>query len=103
MPWDVAEPGDAGGFEGDGGVEATGDGPVDDGLLLLVEQRDDLPLGPDRTIQPPIRVVQKPHHRRLLLGRGHWNAYATNCSVRKSISSDAMRLDVELRRDLMTL
>ncbi|MDP2869326.1 MAG: hypothetical protein Q8O08_10900, partial [Methyloversatilis sp.] len=33
----IAEPGDAGGFEGDGGVEAAGDGAVDDGLLLFVK------------------------------------------------------------------
>ena len=81
MLTDVAEPGDAGGFEWDGGVEAclrrgfgrqaAGDGAVNDSLLLLLEQRDHLPLRPDRPLQPPVRLVQKPHHRRLLLGRGN--------------------------------
>src|SRR5688572_16739200 len=37
---DVAKPLDAGGLEAHGGVEATGHGPVDDGPLLLVEQRN---------------------------------------------------------------
>ena len=43
----VAEPLDAGGLEADVGVEAAGDGLVDDGLLLLLQQRDELPLGAD--------------------------------------------------------
>ncbi len=34
---DVVEPRDAGGFAGDIGLEAAGDGAVDDGLLLLVQ------------------------------------------------------------------
>ena len=48
----IAEPLDAGGLEGDVGVEAAGDGLVDDGLLLLLQQRDELPLGAD---VPPMR------------------------------------------------
>ena len=76
----VAEPGDAGGFEGDGGVEAAGDGAVDDGLLLLVEQRDHLPLRPDRPLQPPVRPVQKPHNRRLLGGRGRRTRMSSSSS-----------------------
>ena len=47
MRRDVAEPVDAGGFEGDVGVEAAGDGAVDDGLPLLLQQRDELLLGGD--------------------------------------------------------
>ena len=66
---DVAEPGDAGGLEGDVGVEAAGDGAVDDGLLLLVQQPDQLPLGADETVDLPVRVVQKPHDGRLFVGR----------------------------------
>ncbi|MND00924.1 hypothetical protein D3C83_197120 [compost metagenome] len=52
----------------DGRVEAASDGEVDDGLLLLVEQRDHLQLRPDRPLQPPVRPVQKPHNRSLLVG-----------------------------------
>jgi hypothetical protein len=43
----VAEPLDAGGLEADVGVKAAGDGPVDDGLLLLLQQRNEPPLGGD--------------------------------------------------------
>ena len=57
----VAEPLDAGGFEADVGVEATGDGPVDDGLLLLLQQRNELPLGADVPPDAPVYVVQVPH------------------------------------------
>src|ERR1035438_10371491 len=71
MLWNVAEPGDAGGFEVDVWVEAAGDGAVNDGLLLLVEQRDHLPLRPDRPPQSPVRPVQEPHNRRLFRGRGN--------------------------------
>ena len=70
MLWNVTKPRDTGGFEGDGGIEAAGDGAVDDGLLLLVEQRDHLPFRPDRPVQPPVRPVQKSHYRRLFGGRG---------------------------------
>ena len=38
----VAEPLDAGGLEADVGVQPPCDGPVDDGLLLLLQQRDQL-------------------------------------------------------------
>ena len=65
----VAEPGDAGGLEGDVGVEAAGDGAVDDGLLLLVQQPNQLPLGADEAVDLPVRVVQKPHDGRLFVGR----------------------------------
>ena len=34
----IAQPLDPGGLEADVGVEATGDGPVNDGLLLLLQQ-----------------------------------------------------------------
>ena len=55
----IPEPGDTGGFEFDVGVKSSGDGAVDDGLLLLVEQRDDL-----LTIS---HVVTKPLDRALAL------------------------------------
>src|ERR1039458_8737724 len=57
------------------------DGTVDDGLLLLVEQRDHLSLRPDRPLQPPVRVVQKPHYRRLLIGRGQRHALSAESVV----------------------
>ena len=54
----VAEPVDAGGLEGDVGVEAAGDGMVDDGLLLLLQQGDELALGVDVAADAPVGVVQ---------------------------------------------
>ena len=72
MRRDVAEPGDAGGLEWDVGVEAAGDGAVDDGLLLLVQQPNQLPLGADEAVDLPVRVVQKPHDGRLFVLRWKW-------------------------------
>ena len=59
--WDVAEPFDAGGFEGDVGVEAAGDGAVDDGLPLLLQQRDELLLGGDVAADAVVHVVEVAH------------------------------------------
>ena len=65
----IAEPLDARGFEAHVGVEAAGDGPVDDGLLLLLQQRDELPLGGDMAPDAPVHVVQVPDHG-ALFGEG---------------------------------
>ena len=54
----VAEPVDAGGLEGDVGVKAAGDGVVDDGLLLLLQQGDELALSVDVEADAPVGVVQ---------------------------------------------
>ena len=48
----------AGGLETDVGVQAEGDGPVDDGLLLLFQQADELPLGNDVAADAPVGVVE---------------------------------------------
>ena len=61
MPRNLAKPRNAGGLERDVGGEAAGDGAVDDGLLLLVQQPDQLALGADEAVDRPVRVVQKPH------------------------------------------
>ena len=53
----VAEPLDAGGLEADVGVEASRDGSVDDGLLLLLQQGDELALGADVPPDAPVYVV----------------------------------------------
>ena len=58
MGGDVAEPLDAGGLEGDVGVEAAGDGAVDDGLPLLLQQRDELLLGADVASDAVVDVVE---------------------------------------------
>ena len=40
-------------------VEAAGDGAVDDGLLLLLQQLDQLLLGADVAPDPPVHVVEE--------------------------------------------
>src|SRR3989442_6337654 len=59
----------AGGFDADVGVEAAGDGAVDDGLLLLPQQLDQLLLGADVALDPPVSVIQEPNYGGLL-GKG---------------------------------
>src|SRR4051794_11235507 len=54
------------------GVESARDGAVDDGLLLLVQQRDQLPLPPNRPLDLAVRVIQKPRHLRLFIQRREW-------------------------------
>src|ERR1017187_7036364 len=66
---DVAEPGDAGGFEGDVWIQTPRDGAVDDGLLLLVEQRHQLLLRSNRPLNPPVCVVKETHDSILLVAR----------------------------------
>ena len=50
----ISEPLDAGGLEADVGVEAAGDGLVDDGLLLLLQQAYELLLGVDVASDAPV-------------------------------------------------
>ena len=55
MRWHVLQPLDAGGLAGRVGlagadVDLAGDGLVDDGLLLLLQQRNQLLLGADKLI-----------------------------------------------------
>ena len=82
MRGDVAEPLDAGGLEGDVGVEAAGDGAVDDGLPLLLQQRDELLLGADVAADAVVDVVEVADDG-ALFGEG-WEATASlkvSCGV----------------------
>ena len=54
----IAQPLDPGGLEADVGVEAAGDGPVDNGLLLLLQQGDELSLGADVAADAAVGVAQ---------------------------------------------
>src|SRR6266852_3636627 len=65
----VAEPFHAGGLEADVGVEAMGDGAVDDGLLLLLQQLDQLLLGADVAPDAPVGVVEEAGNRGLFGAR----------------------------------
>ncbi|SRR6266542_3218122 len=81
----LAQPGHAGGFEPDVGVEAAGHGAVDDGLLLFVQQRDQLFLRPDVALDPTVGVVEEADdgillimgrfRKRLALQKLHWNPH----------------------------
>lgn len=50
-------------------IEAAGDSAVDDGLLLLVQQRDQLPLCPNEPVNAPVRVVEEADDGRLIIRR----------------------------------
>jgi hypothetical protein len=68
MSRNVPKPANAGRLEFDIWVKATGDGAMDDGLLLLVQQRNLLALGANGAVDIPVRLVQKPHDGGLLVG-----------------------------------
>ncbi len=55
----LPEPFHAGVLERNIGIEPAGDGTVDDGLFLLVEERDQLPLGPDGATEPAVGVIEE--------------------------------------------
>jgi len=65
----IADPVDAGGFEGRIGVEAAGHGPVDDGLLLLVQYLDQPPPIADEAADLPVKVTEKTNDQFLLVER----------------------------------
>ena len=58
MGWDVAEPFDAGGFEGDVRIQASSHRLVDDRLPLLLQQRNQLPLRLNIPPHPPVHIIQ---------------------------------------------
>ena len=69
--WNILEPLDAGGLVGRVGlasadVDPARDGLVDDGLLLLLQQRDQLLLGTDVPPNAPVRMVEEAHDGDLL-------------------------------------
>ncbi len=64
----IAEPGNAGGFEGHGRVKPSGNSTVDDDLLLFVEQRNHLALCPYGLFQLPVCPIQKTNNRNLFAG-----------------------------------
>ena len=71
MRRDLSDPLDAGGLVGRVGlagsdVDPARDGLVDDGLLLLLQQRDQLLLGADVAPDAPVRVVEEADDASLL-------------------------------------
>ena len=59
MRWHIAEPFDPRRLGADVGIEAAGDGLVDDGLLLLLQQRNQLLLGVDVAPDALVGVVEE--------------------------------------------
>lgn len=64
----LSEPWDAGVFEFDIGIEPAGDGAMDDGLFLFVEQGDGFALCPDRPVKPVVGPVEETDDGGLLGG-----------------------------------
>ena len=73
----IAEPLDAGRLEADVGVEAARDGATDDGLPLLLQQRDEATLRADVASDASVGVV-KVSYDGALLGEG-WEGEAKLC------------------------
>ena len=73
----LTQPLHAGGLEADIGIEAAGDGAVNDGLLLLLQQLDQLLLGVDVAPDAPVRMVEKSDDGGLFLDRRRNDA--TSC------------------------
>ena len=103
MLWHVAEPLDAGGLEANLGVKAADDGLVDGGLLLLLQQRDELPLGGDVAPDAPVHVVQIPHDGGLLGEGWEGNLNGLDARVSKAVSCNAIRPHVKLIGNRLTL
>ena len=87
----VAKPLDAGGLESDVGVEAAGDGLVDDGLPLLLQQRDEPPLGGDVAPDAPVHVVQVADDGGLFWEGGEGKVGATQLRIVKYSAPDGCR------------
>src|SRR5690606_21335502 len=92
----IPQPLHAGGLEADAGVEAAGDGAVDDGLLLLLQQLDQLLLGADVPPDPPVRVVQEADDGGLFGERWSRQPDRFDRGMREAIASDTVCLDVKL-------
>src|SRR4051812_584001 len=67
MRGNLAEPLQAGVFQANVRVEASGHGVVDDEPLLLIQELDELLLGPDVVPDPAIGMVEKADDRHLLI------------------------------------
>ena len=94
----VPQPLHARGLEPDVRVEAARDGAVDDGLLLLLQQRDQLLLGADVAPDPPVGVVEEADDGGLLVRAA---GPASSCDSRSSEYSrmpDSRRSPVDERR-----
>src|SRR5262245_34157353 len=67
----ISQPLRARGLEADVGIETTGDGAMDDGLPLLLQQLDQLLFGADVALDPAVHVTEEINDCNLFLNR--WN------------------------------
>ena len=76
----IAQPLHARRLQPDVRIEAARDGAVDHGLLLLVQQRDQLLLGADVAPDPPVGVVEEADDGGLFVeGRQAQSQIGSNC------------------------
>ena len=61
-------------------IGPAGHGVVDEGLLLFLEQRDQLLLRPNCPPSPAVRMIDEPCDCTLFCGRGKWNAEGSECA-----------------------
>ena len=90
----VPQPLHAGRLEGDIRVEAASHGAVDDGLLLLVQQRDQLLLGGDVAADAPVRVIEEADDGGLFVEGRYWKRSAQERLVRQ-IRSREIQIPLE--------
>ena len=69
----ISHPVDERGFEGGVGVETAGDGPVDDGLLLLVQHLDQSPPIMDEAGDLAVHRVEVAYYAILFFARRQKN------------------------------
>ena len=78
---DIADPWDTGRLQRNSRVKASGDGAVNNGLPLLVEQGDHFSLRSDDPVDPLVRVIEEPSNSFLFFNRRDWHVCATHSLV----------------------
>lgn len=73
MRWNVTDPLDTRRLERSIRIKPARYRPLDDGLFLLVEQRDQLALGADEAVNLAVGVTQEAHDGGLFIGRRQQN------------------------------
>src|SRR5579871_2019073 len=78
-------------------IEPAGDGAVDDGVLLLLQERDQFLLGSDVAPDPSVRVVEEADNGGLILWRGTWERSFEKPLVRQLEARDPNAFRPELK------
>ena len=88
MFWDIAEPVEAGGFEGGGGVEAASDGVRDQRRPLLLQQRQHSLLLQNQSINLSRLPVQVIRNELLHVQRRNRQLKISNVAFWQAVPSD---------------